>query len=95
MQMSLLRSMKFLTIRKSIANVHAFLCQIKSILGFKMSAIEDCRQSLVLYRILEPDQKGKTELLNSLGEIYLDMNEYQRSEEYFTRALNAAKSEHG
>jgi serine phosphatase RsbU (regulator of sigma subunit)/Tfp pilus assembly protein PilF len=76
----------------AIANVHAFLCQIKSILGFKMSAIEDCRQSLVLFESLNL-QKGKTGLLNSLGEIYLDMNEYQRSEEYFTRALNAAKSE--
>jgi tetratricopeptide (TPR) repeat protein len=76
----------------AIASVHAFLCEIKSILGFKTTAIEDCRQSLILFESMNLTE-GKTDLLNSLGKIYLDLKEFQRSEEYFTRALNMAKSE--
>ena len=75
---------------KTIASLHALLCEIKSILGFKTSAIEDCRKSLILYESLKLTE-GKTRLLNSLGKIYLDLNQYQRCEEYFNRALYMAK----
>jgi serine phosphatase RsbU (regulator of sigma subunit)/Tfp pilus assembly protein PilF len=78
--------------RKTIASLHALLCDIKSILGFKTSAIEDCRKSLILYESLKLAE-GKTKLLNSLGKIYLDLKQYQRCEEYFNRALYMAKFE--
>lgn len=77
---------------KTIASMHALLCDIKSILGFKTSAIEDCRKSLILYESLKLTE-GKSKLLNSLGGIYLDLKQYQRCEEYFNRALYMAKFE--
>jgi len=78
--------------RKSLASVHALLCDIKSILGFKSSAIEDCRKSLILFESIKLTI-GKTKLLNSLGNIYLDLQQYNRCEEYFNRALYMAKFE--
>jgi serine phosphatase RsbU (regulator of sigma subunit) len=77
---------------KSLARVHALLCDIKSFLGFKSSAIEDCRKSLILFESIKMTH-GKTKLLNSLGAIYLDLQQYERCEEYFNRALYMAKFE--
>jgi len=78
--------------RKTIASLHALLCDIKSSLGFKSSAIEDCRKSLIIYESLKLTE-GKAKLLNSLGKIYLELNQYRRCEEYFNRALYMAKFE--
>ncbi len=75
-----------------LASVHGLLCNIKSYLGFKSSAIENCRKSLVIFESLNLTD-GKSRLLNSLGNIYLDLKQYDRCEQYFNRALYMAKFE--
>lgn len=77
--------------KKRLASVHSLLCDIKSIMGFKESAIENCRISLDLYETLELSD-GKASLLNSIGNIYLDIGQHEKSEQYFNQALFIARS---
>ncbi len=78
--------------KKQLAAVHSLLCDIKSYMGFKEAAIENCHISLELYESLKLDE-GKASLLNSIGNIYLDLRQYEKARQYFNQALFLAKAE--
>lgn len=77
--------------KTKLANVHSLLCEIQSYMGFKETAIEHCRIALDLYDELNLIE-GRANLLNSIGNIYLDLGQYEKSEQYFNEAIYIAKS---
>ena len=76
----------------NLANVYALLCDIQSKMGLKEKAINDCINSLKIYDNLGKLQ-GKAMLMNYIGVIYLDLNQFDKCGEYFREAMALARSQ--
>ena len=76
----------------NIADVYALLCDIQSKMGLKEKAINNCITSLKIYDEMGKLQ-GKARLLNSIGNIYLEIKQLDKSKQYFSEALEIARSQ--
>jgi len=71
----------------NLAKVEALLCQVYFAMGGNDKAMTNCFDALKLLDDLDLESE-KVEILNSLGRIFLDLNKYDRAEEFFNQALN-------
>jgi serine phosphatase RsbU (regulator of sigma subunit) len=78
--------------QSNLANVYALLCDIQSKMGLKEKAINNCITSLKIYDEMGKMQ-GKARLLNSIGNIYLEIRQLDKSKQYFSEALEIAQSQ--
>jgi serine phosphatase RsbU (regulator of sigma subunit) len=74
----------------SLAKAHSLLCDIESNMGFRSKAIDHCLQSLRLYESLNANE-GRADLLNSIGNIYLKLGQYEKCEQFFNEAMYLSK----
>ncbi|HLF34989.1 MAG TPA: tetratricopeptide repeat protein [Cyclobacteriaceae bacterium] len=75
----------------NLANIYALLCDIQSKMGLKEKAINNCITSLKIYDETGRLQ-GKPGLLNSIGNIYLDLKQLDKCDQYFREALALARA---
>ena len=78
--------------QSNMADVYALLCDIQSKMGLKEKAINNCITSLKIYDEMGKLQ-GKARLLNSIGNIYLEIRQLDKSKQYFSEALEIARSQ--
>ena len=74
----------------NIASAHALMCDILINSGFDADAIEHCLSALNLYTEIE-SLEGQSILLNSIGRIYLNLGQYDKSNSYFNQAYYIAE----
>ena len=77
---------------KNMAASHSLLCDILFSSGFDADAIDHCLMALNLYTNLK-SVKGQSDLLNSIGKIYLDLEQFEKSYSHFNQAYYLAEVE--
>ena len=77
---------------KNMAASHSLLCDILFSSGFDADAIDHCLMALNLYTNLE-SIKWQSNLLNSIGKIYLDLEQFDKSYAHFNQAYYLAEVE--
>ena len=71
---------------------HSLLCDILFSSGFDADAIDHCLMALTMYTNLE-SVTGQSKLLNSIGKIYLDLEQFDQSYIHFNQANYLAEVE--
>jgi len=77
---------------KNMAASHSLLCDILFSSGFDADAIDHCLMALNLYTNLN-SVKGQSDLHNSIGKIYLDLEQFDKSYTHFNQAYYLAEVE--
>jgi serine phosphatase RsbU (regulator of sigma subunit)/tetratricopeptide (TPR) repeat protein len=77
---------------ENMAASHSLLCDILFSSGFDADAIDHCLMALNIYTNLE-SVKGQSELYNSIGRIYLDLEQFDESYTHFNQAYYLAEVE--
>jgi serine phosphatase RsbU (regulator of sigma subunit)/Tfp pilus assembly protein PilF len=72
------------------ALAHSLLCDILFSSGYDADAIEHCLSALNIYTEIE-SLKGQSDVLNSIGKIYLDLGQFDKSSTYFNQAYYMAE----